>query len=60
VAPASQDVFERFSSKLAALGYTQPDVFRLYDTNRTGELTSAQVRNASQNDASLLHDKHTT
>ena len=42
--PSAGDVFQRFTSRVAELGYTLPDVYRKYDTDQSGQLKQTQVR----------------
>ena len=46
-APAGQqqqgNIFQRFTERVAALGYTLPDVFQKHDIDKSGQLTQNQV-----------------
>ncbi len=45
-------MFQRFTSRVAAMGLTLQDVFRRYDVDKKGELTPAQVT-----DAAIVHEE---
>ena len=38
------NIFQRFTDRVAALGYTLPDVFAKHDIDKSGQLTQNQVR----------------
>lgn len=41
------DVFKRFTDRVAALGFTLQEVFRKYDSDKSGQLTQKQVKSGS-------------
>ena len=38
------NIFQRFTDRVATLGYTLPDIFAKHDVDKSGQLTQNQVR----------------